>query len=194
MQENTEKYINGLLNSNDYIIKEIYSKIYPKISSYILANKGGKEDALDVFQDALMYIFITQKEKRTIILSFEAYLFVVCKNIWKKKLKNEVIKTDVVTLVNKDIDKAAFILEQKSFDFYISKFNLLSENCKEILSIYFNGATYEDILLEYEYSTINTIRQRVFKCRTKLIELIKVAMLYDVISNINSRANSSAYL
>ncbi len=58
-------------------------------------------------------------------------------------------------------------------NFYISKFNLLSENCKEILSVYFNGATYEDILLEYEYSTINTIRQRVFKCRTKLIELIK---------------------
>lgn len=173
MEVDTERYINALLNANDLVIKEIYSKIYPKIVSYILANKGGKDDALDVFQDALMYIIITQKEKRTVILSFEAYLFVVCKNIWKKKLKNEVIKTDVVTLVNNDIDMAAFILEQKSFDFYISKFNLLSENCKEILSVYFNGATYEDLLLEYAYATINTVRQRVFKCRTKLIELIK---------------------
>lgn len=171
--EDTERYINALLNGNDVVIKEIYSKIYPKIVSYVVSNKGGKDDALDVFQDALMYIIITQKEKRTVILSFEAYLFVICKNIWKKKLKNEVIKTDVVTLVNKDIDMATFILEQKSFDFYISKFNLLSENCKEILSVYFNGATYEDILLEYAYSTINTVRQRVFKCRAKLIELIK---------------------
>ena len=171
--ENTERYINALLTGDDCVIKEIYSKIYPKIVSYILNNKGKKDDALDVFQDALMYIIITQKEKRTVILSFEAYLFVVCKNIWKKSLKNKVIETDFLTLVDKETDLSTFILEQKSFDFYMAKFNLLSENCKEILSVYFNGATYEEILIEYAYATINTVRQRVFKCRAKLIELIK---------------------
>lgn len=171
--ENTERYINALLNGDDSVIKEIYSKIYPKIVSYILNNKGKSDDALDVFQDALMYIIITQKEKRTVILSFEAYLYVICKNIWKKNLKNRVIKTDDITLVDKETDLSEFIIEQKAFDFYMAKFNLLSENCKEILSVYFNGATYDEILIEYAYATINTVRQRVFKCRAKLIEFIK---------------------
>jgi RNA polymerase sigma factor (sigma-70 family) len=171
--EKTEKYLTALLIGDDSVIKEIYSKIYPKIVSYILKNNGKSDDALDVFQDALMYIIITQKERRTKIISFEAYLFVICKNIWKKSLKNKVIKTDVETLVDKETDLSAFILEQKSFDFYMKKFDLLSDNCKEVLSVYFNGATYEEILIEYAYATINTVRQRVFKCRAKLIELIK---------------------
>ena len=171
--EQTERYIDALLAGNDAVIKEIYSKIYPKIASFILSNKGKQEDALDVFHDALMYIIVTQKEKKTVIQSFEAYLFVICKNIWKKSLKNKVIKTDVITLEDKETDLSAFIVEQQCFEFYMAKFDLLSINCKDILTSYFNGSSYEEILVEYAYATINTVRQRVFKCRAKLIELIK---------------------
>ena len=171
--QDTERYINALINGEDSVIKEIYSKIYPKISFYVQSNKGESDDALDVFHDALMYIIVTQKERKTTIQSFEAYLFVICKNIWKKTLRNRVIKTDIVTLEDKETNLSAFILEQQCFDFYVAKFNLLSENCKDILSSYFNGSTYEDLLIEYSYATINTVRQRVFKCRTKLTELIK---------------------
>lgn len=166
-------FIEALLTGNSSIVKKIYSKIYPKILSYIRNNKGDAEEAMDIFQEALMYIIITQKEKRTEILNFEAYLFVVCRNIWKKKLTNRVIQTDVVTLVDKDTDLAQFIVEQKYLDLYTAKFDLLSENCKEILSVYFNGATYEEIASDNDYASINTVRQRVFKCRAKLIELIK---------------------
>ena len=166
-------FIDALLTGNSSIIEKIYSKIYPKILTYIKNNKGDADEAMDVFQDALMYIIVTQKEKRTEILNFEAYIYVVCRNIWKKKLTNRVIQTDVVTLVNKDTDLAQFIVEQKYFDVYTAKFDLLSENCKEILSVYFNGATYEEIATDNDYATINTVRQRVFKCRAKLIDLIK---------------------
>lgn len=171
--EHTERYINALIQGEDVVIKEIYSKIYPKIASFILSNKGKEEDALDVFHDALLYIIVTQKEKKTIIQSFEAYLFVVCKNIWKKTLRNKVIKTDILTLEEKETDLSSFILEQQCFDFYLAKFNVLSANCKDILSSYFNGLSYEEIVIEHSYASINTVRQRVFKCRTKLIELIK---------------------
>lgn len=166
-------FIQGLLDGNSNIIEKIYSKIYPKILTYIKNNKGHSDDAMDIFQEALMYILITQKEKRTEILNFEAYIFVICRNIWKKKLTNRVINTDVVTLVDKETELADLIVQQKYFDLYTAKFNLLSENCKEILAVYFNGASYEEIADDNHYATINTVRQRVFKCRSKLIELIK---------------------
>ncbi|VXB91906.1 RNA polymerase subunit sigma [Flavobacterium sp. 9AF] len=171
--ENSNRYINALINGDNTIISEIYSKIYPKILKFIINNKGEEDDALDIFHDALMYIIVTQKEKRTLIQSFEAYIFVICKNIWKKKLKNKVIKTEVLTLEERDTNLGELILEQQCFEFYIAKFNLLSQNCKDILSSYFNGISYEEITLNNEYATINTVRQRVFKCRTKLVELIK---------------------
>lgn len=171
--ENTVRYINALLNGEDAIIKEIYSKIYPKIASYIISNNGKSDDAHDVFHDALMYIIVTQKEKRTEIQSFESYLFIVCKNIWLKTLKNKVIKSEVLTLRDNEFDLSAFVLEQQCFEFYLAKFNLLSINCKDILTSYFNGSDYEEIVEEFSYASVNTVRQRVFKCRSKLIELIK---------------------
>jgi len=169
----TEKYINALIKGNDKVIKEIYAKLYPKIKSYVITNRGKEEDALDVFHDALMYIIVTHKKKKITILSFEPYFFTICKNLWKKNLKSRVIKTDTVTLVSRETDLSIFMLEQQCFDYYIEKFNLLSINCKEILSSYFNGLSYDEILIDNNYSSINTVRQRVFKCRKKLTELIK---------------------
>lgn len=177
--KDSERFINALISGNEKVTLEIYNKSFPKIKSFILKNRGDSQDASDVFHDGLMYIIVTQKEKRTEIKSFEAYLFVVCKNIWKKTLKNKVIKTDTHTLVDKEEELSTFIVEQELFDFYIEKFDLLSDNCKEILSSYFNGLSYEEILTEYAYASINTVRQRVFKCRTKLIKLIKEDKLFQ---------------
>jgi glycyl-tRNA synthetase alpha subunit len=89
------------------------------------------------------------------------------------------MKTDTLTLEDKEEELSTFIIEQELFDFYIEKFDLLSDNCKEILSSYFNGLGYDEILKEYAYASINTVRQRVFKCRTKLINLIKEDKLFQ---------------
>lgn len=171
--KDSERFINALVTGNEIVIKEIYAKLFPKIKSYVLKNRGDVQDASDVFHDGLMYILVTQKEKRAEIKSFEAYLFVICKNFWLKNLKNKVIKTDTNTLVDKEEELSTFIIEQQLYDFYIEKFELLSENCNQILSSYFNGMTYEEIVIEYAYASVNAVRQRVFKCRTKLIKLIK---------------------
>ncbi|WP_298419857.1 sigma-70 family RNA polymerase sigma factor [uncultured Kordia sp.] len=179
--KDSERFINALTSGNERIIKEIYTKLFPKIKTYVLKNRGDTQDASDVFHDGLMYIIVTQKEKKTEIKSFEAYLFVICKNIWKRTLKNKVIKTDPLTLVDKEAELGAHILEQELFDFYIEKFDLLSDNCKEILSSYFNGLSYEDIVTEHSYASINTVRQRVFKCRSKLVKLIKEDNKYQKI-------------
>lgn len=179
--KDSERFIDALITGNERVIKEIYNHLFPKIKSYVMKNRGDSQDASDVFHDGLMYIIVTQKEKKSEIKSFEAYLFVVCKNIWLKTLKNKVIKTDTLTLVDKEEELSTFIIEQQLYDFYIEKFELLSENCNEILSGYFNGMTYEELVIEYAYASINAVRQRVFKCRTKLINLIKEDNKYQKI-------------
>jgi len=180
-----EKYLDALLTGNDRVIKEIYAKIFPKVQSFILSNRGLKIDALDIFHDALMYIIVSHKEKNLNIKSFEAYVFVVCKNLWKKKLKTRVIDSDIDTLENMAPTQNSHGEEQEKMDFYIEKFQLLSPNCKEILGNYFNGWTYEELAVELDYSNINTVRQRVFKCRTKLITLIKSDIRYQKLKEWN---------
>ncbi len=180
MKTTTKRYIEGLLTGNEIVIKEVYAKLYPKVKRYVISARGNEDDALDVFHDALMY-FMTQKDKTATILSFEPYFFTVSKNLWRKKLNSKVIKNEIPTLIDKETDLSLFVLEQNCFDLYIEKFNKLSLNCKEILNLYFNGLSYEDIIKEKDYASINTVRQRVFKCRTKLIALIKADDQYQKI-------------
>ena len=90
-----------------------------------------------------------------------------------KNKKKGVINIDTIHYVDKETDLGLFYLEQKRLEFYQEKFQLLSPNCKEILGSYFNGMSYEEILQELEYTSVNTVRQRVFKCKAKIIQLIK---------------------
>lgn len=172
----SNKYLNALLDGNQQITQEIYKRFYPKVHSYILRNKGKSADAKDVFHDALMYLIVVHKEKKLEIQSFEAYLFTICKNIWRRSLKNKkewVTIDEIAPPQSKHTQLSEFVVEQARLDFYQEKFQLLSDNCKEILSSYFNGVGYEEILKELKYSSINTVRQRVFKCKAKIIKLIK---------------------
>jgi len=67
---------------------------------------------------------------------------------------------------------------QEQMELYREKFNLLSDNCKEILSLFFNNISYDRIIKELSYASINTARQRIFKCKNKLISLIKADPLF----------------
>lgn len=181
----SERYLLALLEGNSNVIEEIYTLFFPKVKFFVIENKGKEIDAKDVFQDALLYLIIVQKEKELQVKSFEAYLFTICKNIWRRKLKNKkewVINHEVIPLIDRETDLSLFILEQKRLEFYQEKFQLLSDNCKQILGNYFNGMKYEEILIELNYSSINTVRQRVFKCKTKIIKLIKSDIRYKKLS------------
>lgn len=171
-----DKYLKALVDGNQAITQEVYGKFYPKVQAFILRNNGKIADAKDVFHDALLYLIIVNKEKKLAIQSFEGYLFTICKNIWRRSLKNNrewVMIDDIPPPQHKETNLSSFIVEQARMDFYQEKFQLLSDNCKEILSSYFNKVGYEEIAKDLQYSSINTVRQRVFKCKAKIVKLIK---------------------
>ncbi len=172
----TDKFIKALIQGDNVIISEIYDRFFPKALVFILQNKGTQTEARDIFQEALLYIIIGVQERKLKIDCFEAYLFTICKNMWKRELekqKKRVIKEEVITLVDRETDFALFMVEQEHLELYREKFNTLSDNCKEILSLFFNDVSYEEIIKELSYATINTARQRIFKCKRKLINMIK---------------------
>ncbi len=174
----TDRLLLGLLEGDTASIKEIYSKLFPLVRAFVCSNKGNTDDAYDIFHDALLYIIVGSKEGSLRIKAFKPYLMVVCKNLWKRKLKSRVIKSELNTLEDTPTDLSLYFFEQAAYDFYIEKFQLLSANCKEVLAHYFNGWSYEELLKELNYNSINTVRQRVFKCRSKLIQLIKTDARY----------------
>ncbi|SHI84457.1 RNA polymerase sigma factor [Aquimarina spongiae] len=172
-----DNYLEGLLSGNDYVIKQIYEKIFPSVLSFVRKNKGTYEDAEEIFQDALFQLTVRVKVRRFEIKStFEGYLFTVCKNLWRKELNNrkKVVRNEgVIELVQEEEKHSSFILEQERWELFEEKIKQLSENCMKLLREYFNKVPYDVIVEKFNYSSENVAFQRVFKCKKRLKDLIK---------------------
>lgn len=173
----TNNYIKGLIEKNEKVILKIYEMTFPRVLGFVLNNNGQKSDAQDIFQNALLQISVRYKKKPfEITSSFEAYLFTVCKNLWRRELnksKNRVTSDTIIELRIEEEDKALASLEQERWELFTERFQSISENCRKVLSLFFNKTPYSEIVKKMGYNSETVVRQRVFKCKNKLTEIIK---------------------
>ncbi|MEP2937643.1 MAG: sigma-70 family RNA polymerase sigma factor [Gilvibacter sp.] len=168
------QFSQGFLDGDPVVLEVLYKRVFPNVLSYVQSHDGSKKDAEDIFQNALLVVFVKIKEEKTNIKAIDSYLFTVCRNLWRREAaKNRVTNIEKVTLWSKEIDLSAFYLEQEQFDLYREKFELLTEQCKELLGMSFAKVGYDAIVKAFNYASQLVARQRVFKCKNRLIELIK---------------------
>lgn len=169
-------YLEALIQNNSKVIRGIYDGNYYKVLGFITKNKGQRHDADDIFQKALLQLAVRyKKEPFEIKTSFEAYLFTVCKNLWRRELnkrKKRVTSSEIVELVDDDTDIAMATLEQQRWELLNIYFEKLSENCKEVLKMFFEKVSYADMVKRLNYNSETVARQRVFKCKNKLKQMV----------------------
>lgn len=172
----SSSYLKALVSNDSKIIRKIYDDIFPSVSSHIIKNSGSREIAEDIFQKGLVQLMIRYKNEPFIINgTFKAYFFTVCRNIWRrelKKTKTKVTKDVFFELQSEQDDLILNALEQERWELFNEKLKEMSENCKKILSMYFSKTTYKEITAKLNYQSETVVRQRVFKCKKKLIESI----------------------
>lgn len=181
-------FLKAIADGDSKKIVVIYQENFNAVKKFILQNKGSIADAEDVFQKALLQIAVRYKrEKFEINTSFNAYLFTVCKNLWRRelnKLKNKVTNCQVVELVSEANDNSLAYLELKKQELFVEKLGEMSSNCKEILTLFFAKVPYAEIVKTTTYNSETVVRQRVFKCKKKLTELIKNDKRYNLLKEL----------
>ena len=174
--------INDLVNGEPKKFKKLYNSLFPKILSFVRLNKGTKEDAEEIFQNAIFQIIVRAKTKGLHIeSSLHGYIFIVCRNLWFQELKtrNKKVRNLQNFQHSSNTKKEMLnILYQERWDLFEEKIKLLSFNCREILKDFFKKVPYSKIVEKFNYSSENTAFQRVFKCKKKLAELIKADNRY----------------
>lgn len=179
-----QKYIDGLVENNTYIIQAIYDKFAPKVINYIKQNSGDTSQAKDIIQETIITIYnqaIAKNLKLT--CPFDAYFFLICKRKWLNQLKNtgnkEVTINDEVLSKDDGAQELAFenSLFEKQHNLYKDMFQKLGQACKDLLEATFKIKSMEDVAeslnISYAYA-----RKKKSLCIGKLTKLIQDSPTY----------------
>ncbi len=177
MTNQPSNFLSTLSKGKQEDIIFLYQEFFPNIKRFVMNNNGTVGDAEDVFQKALLQIIVRhRKESFEIKTSFESYFFTVCKNLWRRELNASKLKIndlEIIENLTEEEDSAFAIVEQERYELFAEKLASLSENCKHILKLFFAKTSYTDMMRMFDYTSENVLRQRIFKCKKRLIELIK---------------------
>lgn len=156
----------------------MYRRYFPMVKKLIVWNGGSVNDAADLFQDALIVIYLMAKKPDFKLTSqFSSLLYGVCvmllRNRWllKHRGKEISIPPEHVCFLSDlpDIDFAE-IERQNLFD---RAFMQLGEKCRQVLDLFFQKFSMKAIAERLKFNGAGYARVRKHECLKKLIELIK---------------------
>jgi RNA polymerase sigma factor (sigma-70 family) len=183
-----QKYIEGLLKNNSFIIQTIYDKFAPKVINYIKQNNGSVDQAKDVIQETLITIYNQAKEKNLqITCPFDAYFFLLCKRKWLNVLKKNAKEVTInETVLSKGDDAQELALETSLFGEKQALFNTMFEKlgkaCKELIKATFKIKSMEKVAeslgVSYAYA-----RKKKSLCIGKLTKLVQESSRFKQLNN-----------
>ncbi|MFD2724943.1 RNA polymerase sigma factor [Hyunsoonleella rubra] len=174
-----QKYIDGLLKNNSFVIQSIYDKFVPKVVNYIKQNSGSSDEAQDVVQDTLITIYSQASQKGLqLTCPFDAYFFLLCKRKWlnvlKKSSNKEVTINEEVLSKGDEAQELAFetsVFGEKQA-LFAEMFNQLGTACKDLLKATFKIKSMEEVAkslgVTYAYA-----RKKKSLCIGKLTALVQ---------------------
>lgn len=188
MAAKLSNFLSTLSEGKEKDIAFLYQHVFPKVAHFVTHNNGRIDDAEDIFQKALLQIIVRyRKEPFEIQSSFENYFFTICKNLWRRELNSPKFRsntTDTIENISDTDDTAFAMVEQERYELFSEKLTSLSENCRSLLKLFFAKTSYADMMKMLQYNSENVVRQRIFKCKKRLIELIKKDSRYDTLKDI----------
>lgn len=176
-----KELIAGILKGEDKVIRHLYDTYFPRIAAFVRKNSGQEDDAMDVFQEALMGIYhLAQKPDFELKSAFYTLLYAMARNYWfnqlkKKKLERVTNPTLDLSTENEGIEAA--LHTRAKYQLFRSKFQELGEGCQKILELFFAGESMRDIAQKLDISE-KYARKRKYLCKEKLVQLVQEDVLF----------------
>jgi RNA polymerase sigma factor (sigma-70 family) len=185
---NEESIITGIRNHNSGILQYVYDTQYPIIEGYIIHNQGTRDQAKDVFQEAMIVVYRRIRSgDLQLTCKFGTYLYAVCKNIWIQERKKYLLRAEKLKqqplMVHDPGPADDPLLQNHMRELFNKHFNELSEDCQKILSMFFNNFTVEDIRMAMNYKDVHHAADRKYRCKKSLIKRIVNDPLFKKLKN-----------
>lgn len=164
-------WVAGLRRNDPATVRALYAKHFPAVEHYVLQNSGTRNDAQDMFQEAMTVLWMSVKEGRFIPESEPGgFLYRVAKNKWLDVVRSaahkhmKVIHDDRVSepAIDAPDDIEGRIMRLRGV------YDKLDDKCRNVLDrFYFERKDLATIAAEMgvEEESIRTIK---YRCMMKL--------------------------
>jgi len=158
--------------------KELYN-YFPKVEALVLKSGGSKNDASDIFQEALILLFRKlQKSDFVLTSSVETYLYSVCRFMCYDQNRANAKQTDWnIELEEGEEDEIALLFqEEEKYKLAETALQTLGEKCLEILKMFYHhGVKMVEIAKKMKFSSAKIAKNQKYKClekaKQKFVEL-----------------------
>jgi RNA polymerase sigma factor (sigma-70 family) len=189
-----EELLRGVLRNNSLILRHIYKVYFHKIYSFVTNNKGGADEANDIFQEAIIVIYRKLKEDNLSFsnCTFETYLFSVCKLLWLKQLqyrKESIVTTEDLEPYSDEIiedDLSELIQKNERYKLFQDHFQKMGKDCQKILQLFFEKVSIKQITELMGYASDSYTKKRKHQCKEYLVRSIKQDIEYKQIIDYDS--------
>lgn len=150
---------------------KLYRYFY-KVEKHILLNSGSKDEALDIFQDALILLYQKAKEgyfdEQESQERIDGFLIQSCKLLWSNELRKKKVRAGDDAGLNglKDQDDIQHKLEQeRQFELIEKALLKLGKKCQEILELfYYKSYSMDKIAQSVGFKTVKSAKVQKYKC------------------------------
>ena len=165
--------LQGEFKKREQALKELYSRLFPTIKSYIQKNNGTDEDAADIFQDAMVVFYEKVRlHQFQLTSSIRTYIYSVCRHLWLNKLraqKKVISLTDEGNTINIKSDNLDILGTKEKNQNLIKILETLGEDCKKVLVLYyFERLRMKEIAEVMNFANDQVAKNKKSSCLKKL--------------------------
>ena len=163
---------------DDRVLDYLYKDVLPKVRNYITMNSGDRQEADDIFQDAVMIMYKKLKTGEALeVQSVDAYMLFICKNLWinrAAKLSKNIRLDRLKPIEDNTVSVLESILDTEKNNAFEKLFALVGEKCKELLiMVLYNKKSMEEIAVKMQFTSANAAKTQHYRCKQKLSELVE---------------------
>ena len=180
--------ISGIRNHDSAVLEYVYQTFLPMIEGFVIHHHGNREQAKDVFQEAMIIVYKKIREgDLELTCKFGTYLYAICKNVWiqerkKYQLHAEKLRNQPLVVNDPGPDEDP-LLQNHLTELFNKHFNELSKDCQKILTMFFNNHTVEEIRDDMNYKDLHHAADRKYRCKKSLIKRIMNDPLFKRLKN-----------
>jgi RNA polymerase sigma factor (sigma-70 family) len=165
--------IEGIKTQDDKTLNWLYDNYFQSVKSYVIKNSGTPDDVSDVFQDSIIVLYKQISDNSLVLTTdLKGYFFGIARNIWSNNLRLKKDTTEILTDIPDDSDNED--TNDLMFERIVSRaFEKLSPEYQNILKLFSEGCTYEEIARMMKLKNETYARRKKYLGKEALMEKIK---------------------